>query len=79
VFHLHEFLDPPVRLRTVVSDTARSDPVSKVFMVISGGPLAETRGLALRVSRQPVGATGRDGGETSYGRTVICERNVEGG
>jgi hypothetical protein len=36
VFHLQKFLDPLVWLRTLVSDTARRDPVSNVFFDISG-------------------------------------------
>jgi len=74
VFHLQEFLDPPVWLRTLVSDTARRDPVSSVFFDISAGSSRDPPDGIWRCGRAVGWWAQQAGMGETFGRTVICER-----
>jgi hypothetical protein len=80
VFHLQEFLDPLVWLRTLVSDTARRDPVSSVFFDIPGGrPRGASEAIGCGVRAVGRWAQQAGMGEKSFSRAVIFERMWRGG
>src|SRR5206468_10700086 len=74
VFPRQKFLDPPVWLRTLVSDTARRGPVSSVFLDISGDPPRGAPDACWRCGRAVGWWAQQAGMGETLGRAVIFER-----